>query len=210
MEQTGESPTLGERQLETIREGQDAGVEGNARLTAMTGALLLVLLAAEGLTIVRIGPLLKLHVFLGVLLVPPIAVKLTSTLYRFGRYYAGTPAYRRKGPPPMILRLLGPFLVVLTGVLFVSGIALLFVGVQDRGTLLFLHRASFILWFGVMAVHVLGHLVEVGRVAPRDFLPSKRQRGYSGVLRQLVILGAVAVGGLFGAALLGRAGHYFF
>ena len=210
MEQTGESPALGERQLETIREGQDAGVEGNARLTAMTGALLLVLLAAEGLTIVRIGPLLKLHVFLGVLLVPPIAVKLTSTLYRFGRYYAGTPAYRRKGPPPMILRLLGPFLVVLTGVLFVSGIALLFVGVQDRGTLLFLHRASFILWFGVMAVHVLAHVIEVGRVAPRDFLPSRRQRGYSGVLRQLVILGAVAVGGLFGAALLGRAGHYFF
>ncbi len=64
----------------------------------MTGALLLVLLAAEGLTIVRIGPLLKLHVFLGVLLVPPIAVKLTSTLYRFGRLlHAGTPAYRRKG-----------------------------------------------------------------------------------------------------------------
>jgi hypothetical protein len=202
-------PPPGDRRTQAIRERQDAGVEANARLTAMTGALLLGLLAVEGLTIVRIGPFLKLHVFLGALLVPPIAVKLVSTIYRFGRFYGGAPAYRRKGPPPMLLRLLGPVLVILTVVVFATGIALLYVGVQHRGTLLFLHRASFILWFGVMVIHVVAHLFEVGRVARRDFRPSTRQPGYGGALRQLVILGAVAVGGVLGAALLGRVGHHF-
>jgi hypothetical protein len=210
MESTRDAPTLGGRRVEPDRPPEDAGVEGNARLTAMTGALLLLLLAAEGVTIVRIGPLLKLHVFLGALLVPPIAVKLASTIYRFGRYYGGAPPYRRKGAPPLVLRLLGPLLVVLTVVMFASGVALLFVGIDARGTLLFLHRASFILWFAVMAVHVLGHLIEVGRIAPRDFLPSTRQRGHRGALRQLVILGALAVGGVLGAALLGRAGAHPF
>jgi hypothetical protein len=191
-------------------ERQDAGVEGNARLTAMTGALLFVLLAAEGLTIVRIGPLLKVHVFLGALIVPPVVVKLGATIYRFGRYYSRSPGYRRKGPPPLLLRLLGPALVVLTVVLFASGILLLFVGAQDRAAMLLLHRASFILWFAVMSVHVVGHFVDVVRRAPRDFQPSMRQRGYGSALRQLVLVGALAAGGPLGATLLGRAGHYYF
>ena len=40
------------------------GVAGNERLTAMTGAVLLVLFAAEGVTILRIGRLLTLHLLL--------------------------------------------------------------------------------------------------------------------------------------------------
>jgi hypothetical protein len=188
----------------------DAGVEGNARLTATTGGILLLALAVEGFTIIRIGPLLKLHVFLGVLLVPPIIVKLASTLYRFARYYGNSPAYRRKGAPPILLRLLGPFLVVLTVVLFATGIALLYVGTQLRQTLLFLHRASFILWFAAMVVHVIGHVVDVIRIGSRDFRPSMRQRGYGSVLRQFTLLGAIAVGGVLGAALVGRTNHYLF
>ena len=43
----------------------DAGVESNARLTAMTAAVLLVLLAVEGVTVLRVHSLLWLHVFLG-------------------------------------------------------------------------------------------------------------------------------------------------
>lgn len=187
---------------------EDAGVEGNARLTAMTGALLIVLLAAEGVTILRIHSLLRVHVFLGALLVPPIAVKLGSTFYRFGRYYRGAPAYVRRGPPPILLRPLGPLVVVLTVVMFASGVALLFVGVAHRSTLLFVHKASFVGWFAVTAVHVLGHLVDVGRIAPRDFRPEMRQGRFRGALRQFVILGAVAAGGVLGAALLPRAGHY--
>ena len=38
--------------------------------------------------------------FLGVLLIGPVALKLASTGYRFVRYYTSEPRYRRKGPPP--------------------------------------------------------------------------------------------------------------
>ena len=103
----------------------DEGVEANARLTGMTAALLLVLLAVEGVTILRIGRLLTLHVLIGMVVVPPVLLKIGSTTWRFARYYLGSPEYRRKGPPPAILRLLGPFLVVLTLAVLGSGIALL-------------------------------------------------------------------------------------
>lgn len=40
---------------------RSGGPEGNERLAAMTGAVLLILLAVEGYTILRIGRLLTLH-----------------------------------------------------------------------------------------------------------------------------------------------------
>jgi hypothetical protein len=53
---------------------RSGGPEGNERLTAMTGAVLLILLAVEGYTILRIGRLLTLHVFLGMLLLGPVTL----------------------------------------------------------------------------------------------------------------------------------------
>ena len=43
------------------------GIDGNERLTAVAGVLLLVLFAVIGVTIIRIGQLLWLHLFLGLL-----------------------------------------------------------------------------------------------------------------------------------------------
>ena len=74
----------------------DAAVAGNARLTAANAAVLLVLLAAEGVTILRVRQLLSPHVFIGVVLIPPVLLKVASTTWRFARYYTGAPAYRRK------------------------------------------------------------------------------------------------------------------
>ena len=74
------------------------GVAGNARLTGAIAAALLVLLAAEGATIPFIGPLLGPHIFIGLLLIPPVLLKLASTGYRFARYYTGSRRLRRKGP----------------------------------------------------------------------------------------------------------------
>jgi hypothetical protein len=59
------------------------GPDGNARLTSGTAAVLFLLLAAEGLTILRIRGLLTEHVFVGLLLVPPVLLKTGSTLWRF-------------------------------------------------------------------------------------------------------------------------------
>jgi hypothetical protein len=69
---------------------RSGGAEGNGRLTAMTGAALLILLAVECYTILRIGRLLTLHVFLGMLLLGPVTLKAGSVLYRFARYYTGS------------------------------------------------------------------------------------------------------------------------
>ena len=43
----------------------------NARLTATLAAVLLALLAAEGVTVLRGGAVRTLHVFIGTLLAPP-------------------------------------------------------------------------------------------------------------------------------------------
>ena len=47
----------------------------------------------------RIGQLLWLHLFVGLLLIGPVVLKLASTGYRFARYYTNDAVYRRKGPP---------------------------------------------------------------------------------------------------------------
>jgi len=123
----------------------------------MTGAVLLVLLAIEGFTILRVGRLLTLHFFLGMLLLGPVALKAGSVIYRFVRYYGGSEPYRRKGPPAMLLRLLGPVIMLLTACVFGSGVMLAVTG-PGQGPWMLLHKASFILWFCAMAIHVLAYV----------------------------------------------------
>lgn len=174
--------------------GQD-GVAGNGRLTAALGALLLVLLAAEGATIPLIGQLRSEHILIGMLLLGPVAAKLASTGYRFARYYRGTSAYVRKGPPQIALRLLAPGVVFTTVALFGTGVALLIVG--PSGELSFLHKVSFIAWFALMTIHVLGHALELPGLAFADWR-GPRLSGAS--LRLAAIVAALTMG--VGLALL--------
>ena len=113
-----ESPSAAEH-------GRELGdVEGNRRLTTLTAIVLLVLLAVEGLTVLAgVRSTLSVHVFVGMLLVPPIALKLASVGYRFVRYYTRSVPYRKAGPPPWFLRALGPVVVISTLTLFGSGVA---------------------------------------------------------------------------------------
>jgi hypothetical protein len=169
------------------------GVEANERLTGSTALVLLVLLAIEGVTVLRVHSLLTLHVFVGMLLIPPILVKISSTTWRFARYYLGSPEYRHKGPPPAALRVTGPFVVALTVALFASGVLLLLGPSAWRGRLLELHQASFIVWFILMTVHVLGHLGDMTRLSTKDW--SRRTRGLvsgSRARRLLIRLSLVA------------------
>jgi hypothetical protein len=148
------------------------GVAGNERLTAATGIALILLLAALGVTIVRIGQLLSVHLFIGLLLIPPVALKLASTGYRFTRYYTNDPTYRKRGAPTTPLRLLAPLVVIFTVSVFATGVVLLFVGPDSSGTLRLLHKASFFAWLAVTAIHVLAHLQDL----PRAFLRSRAGR----------------------------------
>jgi hypothetical protein len=137
------------------------GTTGNARLTAATGAALIALLAALGVTIIQLRPLIWLHMFLGMLLIGPLALKLASTGYRFVRYYTRSPAYRLEGPPAAPLRAMGPVLVISTVIVFASGVGLLFAGPSARGTLQPIHKLSFFVWLAFIALHVLAHLPRI-------------------------------------------------
>jgi len=183
-------------------------VAGNARLTAANAALLLALLAAEGVTVLRVHQLLSPHVFIGVVLIPPVLLKVASTTWRFARYYSGAPAYRRKGTPPVLLRLLGPVVAVLTLVLLFSGVGLLLVSRSWLPLLLKVHKASFVLWFAAMTIHVLGHLGEVFRVAPRDWLRRTRREVTAAGTRQWLIAASLVVGVMLGLLLLPQVGHW--
>ena len=170
--------------------------------------MLLVLLAVEGVTVLQVRQLLTPHVFIGMVLIPPVLVKVASTTWRFARYYRGAPAYKRKGPPPVVLRLLGPVVVVLTVVLLASGVGLMLVGQSWLPLLLKVHKASFVLWFGAMTIHVLGHLGEVFRLAPRDWLRRTRREVTGAGLRQWLIAGSLVVGVLLGFLLVSRVGPW--
>src|SRR5207237_8338663 len=104
----------------------------NVRLTSSTGLVLLLLLAAEALTTLALRRYLPVHIFLGLLLLPPVALKLASTGWRFLRYYTRNEPYRLAGPPRRLLRVLPPLLVASTLSLFAGGASLTVVGRGGR------------------------------------------------------------------------------
>jgi hypothetical protein len=183
-------------------------VEANARLTGSTGAVVLVLAALEGVTVLSVSGLLKPHVFIGMLLVPPVVLKAGSTLYRFVRYYTGDPSFREKGPPPALLRMAGPFVVLTTLAVLGSGIALVLAPAPGRPALLTLHKASFVLWFGVMTVHVVGHLLDTARLAPLDYVPARRARLRGAAARRAMLASSVLIGFVLGVLMLGPTGSW--
>jgi hypothetical protein len=145
-----------------------AGVEGNARLTAMNAMVLIALLAVEGLTIISVRRFITLHIFLGILVIGPVMLKTGSTMYRFARYYTGAPSYLAKGPPHPVLRVLGPLVIVSSLTLLGTGLALLTAKPGSAGLLLTAHQASFIVWVASMTIHVLGHLKDAFLTSWRD------------------------------------------
>lgn len=81
----------------------------------------------------------------------------------------------RLGPPAPLMRfLVAPVLVLSTLTLFGSGVALL--AVPHRGLILGLHKASFIVWFGAMTIHVLSYTARATRNVLTD-LAAKRSDG---------------------------------
>ena len=181
------------------------GTAGNEELTAITGVLLIVLLAVLGVTILRIGQLIWLHLFLGLLLVGPVLLKIASTSYRFMRYYTRNAVYRAKGPPEAAFRALGPVLVLSTAIVFASGIVLMLVGPGRSGTPLLIHKASFLVWLAVTALHVLGHLPGLSRsLRAVSFAPpgSPSASGTGTAGRWIVLTGAVVGGAVLALALI--------
>jgi hypothetical protein len=150
------------------------GTTGNERLTAVTGVALLLPLAVIGITIISLRQFLWIHLFVGMLLIGPVALKMASTGYRFIRYYSGNPSYRKVGPPPALLRAIAPIVVLSTVVVLASGVALLFAGPQSRGSLLPIHKISFIVWAAFTGIHLLAHLPAIPGALRADYGTSAR------------------------------------
>jgi len=187
-------PSRHRRQADT-----SGGAAGNERLTALTGAVLLALLAAEGFTILSLHRMLTLHFFLGMLLLGPVLLKIGSTGYRFFRYYSGSPPYIRRGPPAPLLRVLGPLVILTSVAVLGSGVALAFAG-PGSGTWLLIHKASFVLWFGVMTLHVLYYAPQLpALLAARP--SGQAARLLAGARTRWLLLAASLAGGLVVAVL---------
>jgi len=175
----------------------DNGVVGNSRLTASVGAVLLIALLFD------VNSMFALHAFVGMMLIPVAVLKICSTGYRLMQYYRGDPAYRQKGPPHVILRILGPLVVVSTVCLLGTGATLLAVGPANSDTLVTVHQASFIVWVSVTTIHVIGHITETWRLTIQD-MRTTSAGAVSGVgLRRGLILASLVVGLSLGTASLG-------
>lgn len=173
----------------------DGGTEANELLTAVTGAVLIVLLAVIGVTIISLTRLLWVHLFVGMVLIGPVVLKLSSTAYRFARYYTASPAYRRKGPPPLAMRLIAPVVVASTVAVFASGVGLLFAGPASRDALLPIHKAAFLVWVAFTSLHVLAHMPTVLLALRHEYeaaAPRERRGGRAG--RLVGLIGALAAG----------------
>ena len=154
--------------------GVTGGPAGNARLTAWAGVLLLGLFAAELVTLADVHGLISWHLVIGALLIPPALVKTATTGWRILRYYTGRRPYRVAGPPPLLLRVLGPPVVLATLALLGTGILLVVLG-PDHGNdrpgagesglgWRDVHQAAFVVWAVVTGLHVLARLVPAVRL----------------------------------------------
>ena len=178
------------------------GVVANSRLTATVGAILFVASrwrVSRSTTSKRCSCSTRSSVCSSC---PSRLLKLCTTGYRFVKYYGHDPAYRRKGPPHPILRILAPLVVASTVALLGTGVALLAVGPANSDTLVTAHQASFIVWISVTSIHILGHIVETWQLTAAD--TGRNADQVPGLAwRRSIVAVAVLVGLGLGVASLG-------
>jgi hypothetical protein len=193
------------------------GPAGNARLTAWLGTLLLALFLVELATLLDVRSLLSWHIVVGVLLVPPALAKTASTGWRIVRYYTGHPAYRKAGPPPMVLRVLGPLVVLTTLAVLGTGLALvalgpdagrtaLFTVLGFRVTVLTLHQGTFLVWAAATGLHTLGRLLPALRILGGPSATGNAVPG--GQVRGVVLFTSVLVAALTAVLVLDASGAW--
>ena len=144
----------------------------NARLVAMTGLALLVLLPVPYATALSLDVLWRVHYFSGLLLIPLLAVKLAGTGWRALRYYLGDRGFREDGPPHPMPRITAPILVLSTVVLFLSGVEML-LGADRFGPWSTIHNGAAIIFTGAVGLHLLAHLWDTPTEVAADLAPSR-------------------------------------
>lgn len=199
--------------------GVTGGPAGNARLTAWLGLTLLALFLAELVSLLDVRSMITWHIAVGAVLIPPSLLKTATTGWRIFRYYTGATDYVHAGPPPLLLRLLGPLVIVGTLALLGTGVLVGVLG-PDSGrqplvagagiSPLTLHQASFIVWGVATGLHVLARTVPATRLVltrPAQTVPGAARRG--GALVASLVAGALLVPLLLAASHNWRAAPRF-
>lgn len=186
-------------------------VPANARLTSLTGALLLVLLVLQVLSallfallslnvVLPAAPIFDVvqpvHFFVGFLLMPLIVIKLASVGYRFGAYYLRDAEYHEAGPPPWLARLLAPLLVASAVVLFGSGVEMWSFRNDLIGYWTQVHVLSAVAFTGALVLHVAMRGPRAYREAATDLRasPDGAEAVRGGVTRRSVLTAGAVVG----------------
>jgi hypothetical protein len=205
-----------ERRRDPVLPGT-GGPAGNARLTAWTGAVLLVLFLVELATLLDVSGLISWHIVVGTLLVPPALLKTGSTGWRIVRYYTRREPYMTAGPPPMFLRVLGPLVVFFTMAVLGSGLALVALGpdasrqpfLQLLGytvSALTVHQGTFVLWAVVTGIHTLGRLIPAYQIITRQDQTTSTVPGRASRIGVLTI--TLAAAGVAAALVLGLSSSW--
>jgi hypothetical protein len=192
--------------LDRVARRFPGGPEGNRRLTALLGAVLLAGIVAELATLVLgLRQTLPVHVAVGVALIPLVLLKLGSTGWRMIRYYTHAPAYRAEGPPRPFLRGIAPLVAGSTLALLGSGVGLVVAGPHGH-FFRALHSASFSVFLLVVGAHALAHLPKLRRFAFADWARGGRARGHA--LRRAAVGFAVVTGGSLAVVAAQTAGPW--
>ena len=176
---------------------------GNKRLTAAVGVLLLAPVLLEIATVLfGVHTFMSWHVFVGLALIPLVVLKLATTGWRFARYYTRSRAYVANGPPQAAMRLLAPFLVVATVVLFGSGVAMGLLHGHALQIARRLHGPAAAIWLLLLGLHVLVYLGRALRDTADDVLPADRTSVRGKAVRRYMLATAVVGGLVLGGALV--------
>jgi hypothetical protein len=111
------------------------------------------------------------------------------------------PAYRRKGPPRPLSRVLAPLLVLSTLVVIGSGIALVTTGSGAGGLLDRVHKISFLVWVVLVGIHVLAYIQRVPGLIAGDWRHDGVRRT-PGRGRRLAVNIAALIAGAIAAILI--------
>jgi hypothetical protein len=183
------------------------GSRGNEILTSVNAAALVVLIGVQLVTVLALESMIRVHLFVGVVLLGPVLLKLGTTGYRFVRYYTGAREYRTKGPPRKLLRLTAPVFVAATVGLFASGVAMLVQG-EGGGAVQGIHVASFWVWIACLALHVVFNGTEVVRHLRAEWFARGRARSAGAKLRAALVLSSILGGLLVALALISKIAGY--
>ncbi len=177
--------------------------DGNKRLTAAVGVLLLAPVLVEGATVLLgVHTFMSWHVFVGLALIPVVVLKLATTGWRFVRYYTRSRAYVADGPPRAAMRLLAPLFVVATVVLFGSGVAMGLLHGHSLQIARRLHGPASVIWLLLLGLHVLVYLGRALRSTADDVLPEDRAPVRGKTARRYALATAVVCGLVLGSALV--------